>query len=109
MKLCMILIFTFGFTEVNAESLSEILQKVYVVNPEILAEVEAHKAEENLTTAASWLEDPIVGISSLNRGNNTTYGVISQKIRFPVKYFLQNKVQKNRALAQKAKVLLKKI
>ncbi len=108
MKLWIGLIFIFCFYEARAESLGVLLKKAYDSNPEVLAEVEAFNAEDSLTTVESWLGDPMIGVSTLDRGSRTTYGVISQKIRFPVKYFLKNKAQENKALAQRAKVQAKK-
>jgi|TARA_B100000749_G_scaffold280077_2_gene274671 cobalt-zinc-cadmium efflux system outer membrane protein len=86
-------------------SLESLLKRAYENNSLIQAQKAKFNAEDSLIAAKSTLDDPMVGISTLNRGNETTYGVISQRLRFPVKYYLQGKAQKSRALAEKAKLV----
>ena len=97
-----------GLSLAQEMSLEALLERAYENNSLIQAQKAKFDAEDSLIASKATLDDPMVGISSLNRGNETTYGVISQKLRFPVKYYLQGKAQKSRALAEKAKLVSQK-
>tara|TARA_B100001248_G_scaffold227481_1_gene185943 strand:- start:10149 stop:11399 length:1251 start_codon:yes stop_codon:yes gene_type:complete len=82
--------------------LNSLLNEAYKVNASIKTHKNRLDAAESLISSKYTLDDPMIGVSNLERGNDTTYGVISQKIRFPVKYYLQGKAQKSRSRAAKA-------
>jgi cobalt-zinc-cadmium efflux system outer membrane protein len=82
--------------------LTRLLEKAYDRNPQLKALQSESVAEERLIHASSFLEDPMFGVSRLQRGSETTYGVISQKIKFPVKSHYQKMSQRHRARAKNA-------
>ena len=88
----------------DAKSLGELLLMAYGNNPAIKASRSMADVEDSLITSVSMLDDPVIGIATLDRNVRTQYGVISQKIRFPVKYFLQRKAQSGRAKSFKSKL-----
>ena len=89
-------------------SLEDILEKAYKNSASLNARKAAFEAESLLITSKATLDDPMIGLSTLDRGNETKYGMISQKIRFPVKYYLQAKAQGSRTEVMRAQVMLEK-
>ena len=85
--------------------LESLLTEAYESNALIKSVEHRLDSEESLVSSSYTLEDPMIGISSLDRGSKTRYGVISQKIRFPVKYYLQGKVQKFKAKSIKSELI----
>lgn len=75
-------------------TLAELVDKTLDQNNVIKSAAEDSRAEKKLVTSQYNLPDPSIGISKLNRGNETEYLTIQQKIRFPVKYWLAGKAQK---------------
>ncbi len=78
-------------------SLEDILEIAYKNSPAIQSSEHRANAEESLISSSAAMDDPVIGISTLDRNVKTRYGTISQKIRFPNKYFLQKKAQSKRA------------
>lgn len=84
----------------NAEgtiSLNELLQLSYKNNPGVQEKHYEWSAEHSLIASQATLDNPMVGVSELNRGLKTQYGTISQKIKFPTKYIYQAKAQQSKA------------
>ncbi|MCB0351025.1 MAG: TolC family protein [Bdellovibrionales bacterium] len=94
--------------EVTSPSLSDLLERAYKNNSALNAQYAEFESEESLLADRATPEDPMIGISTLDRGNETQYGTISQKFRFPVKYYLQGKAQGSRAEALRARFIAKK-
>ncbi|MBN22449.1 MAG: hypothetical protein CL678_14290 [Bdellovibrionaceae bacterium] len=81
----------------NVRDLSELLRIAYENNGQLSAAEAVSDAESALVASSATPEDPMIGVSQLNRGNETQYAVISQKLRFPVKYFAAAKMQSRQA------------
>ena len=75
-------------------TLNELVDKALKQNHVIKSASEDSRAEKKLVTSKYNLPDPAVGIANLNRGNETEYLTVQQKFRFPVKYWLEGKAQK---------------
>lgn len=86
---------------VFAKTLDELVDLAIRHNPTIAAAKENFKAESSLVAAKATLSDPMIGFSSLNRNMRTQYGTITQKIKFPVKYYIEAKAQNSRASSHK--------
>lgn len=93
----------------DARTLGEVLDLAYRNNPGIAASRHSLEAEESLVTSKATLDDPMIGVSTLNRNVRTQYGTITQKIRFPTKYALQAKAQSSRADSQRSRLDMKKL
>ncbi len=93
----------------EARTLQEVLDLAYQNNPEILASRYTLDAEESLIMAKATLDDPMIGLSTLNRNAQTQYGTITQKIRFPMKYVLEARAQSSRADNHKSKLRMKRL
>ena len=93
----------------EARSLQEVVDLAYRNNPEISASRHTLEAEESLVTSKATLDDPIIGVSTLDRNVRTQYGTITQKIQFPTKYILQAKAQSSRADSYKSKLEMKRL
>jgi len=78
----------------NNNHLNSLLEEALSQNFEIKAYAENTRAEKKMITTQYNLSDPSIGISRLDRGNETDYLTLQQKIRFPTKYFLAGKSQK---------------
>jgi len=94
------LVISTNHAEASGPDLSDLLRLAMENNPGIQAEKYRRDAEDSRITSSATLDDPMIGLSTLNRGNETRYAVISQKVRFPVKYFLQADIQFHQAEAQ---------
>lgn len=90
-------------------SLTQVLSRAYEKNASIASFRHSFEAEKSLVTSKATLDDPMIGVNTLRRGMNTQYGTISQKIRFPVKYFLQANAQSSRADSYKAELEAEKM
>lgn len=80
----------------NAEASEAIKQFVDLAienNFSLQAEKYETVAVEKQATSAYTLDSPRVGISQLDRGNETKYWTISQKVDFPTKYYYKGKAQ----------------
>lgn len=80
-----------GLDSVSDSKISLLLEKAYLENPVLRAKhYEVLSAKKN-KTAVSFLKDPVVGISTLNRNMETKYMTVGQSIEFPVKYYYKNR------------------
>lgn len=95
--------------QANALELRELIEMAYQNNPGLSASKKMAEAESLLVSSKATLDDPIIGISTLDRNTRTQYGTITQKIRFPVKYYLQGKVQSSKANSRQAHVEMEKL
>ena len=91
------------------KSLEEVLDLAYKNNPGIAASQYSLDAEKSLVISKATLDDPTIGVSTLDRNSRTQYGTITQKIQFPVKYIFQAKAQSSRAESFKSKLDMKKL
>ena len=71
-------------------------------NADLKASEARFRSVESLVTPSYTPEDPMIGLSRLERGAETSYFTITQKFRFPVKYYLQGKYSKEKSLAKRA-------
>ena len=106
--LALVLGVTTGATAQESRTLDQVLQLAFANSAELAAAERSVAAQEALIASQYSLEDPMVGVSSLDRGNVTKYGVISQRLRFPVKYYLQGKAQRSRASSSSSMWAMKK-
>jgi cobalt-zinc-cadmium efflux system outer membrane protein len=87
-----------GFVEVSSAQssmgLEKMIDEALSHNFEIMAYSEDARAEKKKITTQYNLSDPSVGISRLDRGLETEYLTVQQKIKFPTKYYLAGKSQK---------------
>lgn len=81
----------------STPNLNELLTLAYKNNPELLESQHLWRSEDSLVTSKATLEDPIIGLSELDRGLKTQYGTITQKIKFPTKYYYLKQAQKNKS------------
>ena len=95
--------------QVNTQELNILIETAYRNNPGLSALKKIAQAEKSLVSSMASLDDPVIGVSNLNRNFNTQYGTISQKIRFPVKYYLQGKAQSSKADSRQAHVDMEKL
>lgn len=103
------LIFSSSVFAESANSLRELLQMAYKNNPGIKEDFQSWKAEESMIVSKSTLDDPMIGISELNRGSKTQYGTVFQKIRFPSKYMYNSYAQDSRAHSFRSSFEAKKL
>ena len=103
-KILLLLLFS---STLQAQSLSEVLHQALSTNADLKSEVAKVKAEDSLIAAQATLEDPRIGISKMDRGMETTYFTISQNIRFPLKYYYQAQMQKEKFQAAKEELSVK--
>ena len=89
--------------------LNELVDTALKQNYLIQSSAEDSRAEKKLVTSKYNLPDPAIGIANLNRGNETEYITIQQKIRFPTKYWLEGKAQKRLFESSQAKLLFTKL
>ncbi|MCB0408204.1 MAG: TolC family protein [Bdellovibrionales bacterium] len=94
-------------SDAQSPSLHNLIEMALKNNQEIKSHEYELKAQESLTTSASGLDSPMIGLSTLDRGAKTQYVTISQKIRFPNKYFMSSHAQK--AFAKSSGALLKAV
>lgn len=91
------------------QSMDKLLEKAIDQNLLLRAQKSRVEVEDSLATSKMALDKPMVGVSELDRGNVTTYGVVSQKVRFPTKYFLASNVHKHKRESEKASLKGKKL
>lgn len=97
-----------GIGKVFAQDLNDLIALAYKNNPGIAAVKKIAEAEESLISSSFSFDDPIIGVSTIDRNVKTHYGTITQKFRFPVKYYLQARIQKGRADSKNANIELEK-
>ena len=88
----------------EVSSLEEILRIAYLKNSSIKAGRFNYDAEKWLIISKATPDNPMIGVSTLDRNIQTRYATITQKVRFPTKYVLQAKAQKSRANSYKTKL-----
>lgn len=71
--------------------LSTLLGRAYDSNPKLKAKSYEVLAAEKNKTAVSFLRDPVVGVSTLDRNMETKYMTVGQSIEFPMKYYYKGK------------------
>ncbi|MCB0419969.1 MAG: TolC family protein [Bdellovibrionales bacterium] len=79
------------------KTIDELLHLAYENNPGVKEYRQSWKAEDSLVVSQATLDDPVFGVSELDRGLKTQYGTISQKIRFPTQYIYQSNAQQSKA------------
>ena len=82
---------------VTVMSVEELLQSAYRKNPSLQAAKHRFSSERALVTAKIFPDSPVLSSQKLHRNQTTTYRGFSQRIRFPVKYFLEARAQKSLA------------
>ena len=82
---------------VTVMSVEELLQSAYRKNPSLQAAKHRFSSERALVTAKIFPDSPVLSTQKLHRNQTTTYRGFSQRIRFPVKYFLEARAQKSLA------------
>ena len=98
------------YSSANDEhSLKAVVDKALGQNQFIKSSSEETRAEKKLVTSKYNLSDPSIGITNLNRGNETEYITVQQKIRFPTKYLLEGMAQKRRFQASQSQYLYSKL
>ncbi|MCB0414311.1 MAG: TolC family protein [Bdellovibrionales bacterium] len=97
-----------GYAE-EAKSLDELLRLAYQNNPGVKEYQQSWSAEDSLVTSQATLDDPMIGVSELDRGLKTQYGTVSQKIRFPTKYIYQANAQRSKADSYRSQLNAKKL
>ena len=88
--------------------LSALLDLSYRNNSELKAVGELVKREQALSLAELAPEDPMLGYTTLERRGVTRYGMLSQKIHFPLKYYWKYKIHKHRTGNRRAGLRMKK-
>lgn len=78
-------------------SLVEAIQILKKENPQITRMKQNAKKEAALVKSQYALPDPMVSYQELDRGNNTKYWGVSQKVEFPSLYLARGSAQKHRA------------
>ena len=95
--------------QVNARELNKLIEMAYQNNAGLSSSKKLAEAEEFLISSKTTLDDPMIGISNLDRNVRTQYGTITQKIRFPIKYYLQGKAQSSKVDSMQAHVEMKRL
>lgn len=80
-------------------SLQQAIQILNKQNPQIKAAESVAQKESALIKSQYALPDPMVSYQELERGNNTKYWGVSQKIEFPTSYIYKGAAQKHRSKA----------
>ena len=93
----------------EAQSLDKVLDLAYKNNSGIAAGQYRLDAEESLVISKATPDDPVIGVSELDRNSRTQYGTITQRIQFPVKYVLQAKAQSSRSDSYQSRLDIKKL
>ena len=88
---------TFVEADATLMSLEEILRMAYKKNPSLQEARHRFSSEEALIRAKMFPDSPVLSTQKLHRNQTTIYRGLSQKIRFPVKYFLSARAQKSLA------------
>lgn len=103
------LFFVFLANSSQSRPFSELLELAYKNNPGIQSLSEEWRAEKELVKPRQTIDSPVIGYSELDRGLETHYVTISQKIKFPTKYSYESKIQRRRALGVKSQYEAKKL
>ena len=88
----------------DVSSLQEILLIAYENNSAIKSDRFSYDAEKSLMISRATPDDPMIGVSTLDRNVQTKYATITQKLQFPMKYVLKAKAQRSRANSYKTKL-----
>lgn len=89
---------SFSYGEENKKnflSVEEVLKMAYFSSPSLKAREMRRQGAYESKKAQSWLSDPMIGYSTLNRNMETGYLTISQKIDFPTKYYYKGRAANN--------------
>ena len=89
--------------------LNSLLEEALSQNFEIKANAENTRAEKKLITTQYNFSDPSIGLARMDRGNETEYLTVQQKIRFPTKYYLAGESQKRMYESSKSKLEASKL
>ncbi|MEZ4744055.1 MAG: TolC family protein [Bdellovibrionota bacterium] len=81
----------------KAAHLKDVIGAAFSKNPEIQSLQKKVQAKIEYSKGQSALSDPMIGVSQLERGNVTRYWTIAQRIDFPFKYNLREKIQRSKA------------
>ena len=107
-----LILFSFNaLAEASKNHNQQLVQLIHLAlkeNPELLSYEKSTQAEFSLIASKSFLKEPMIGFSTLDRNHRTTYAVLSQKIKFPTKYVLKGSAQKKKAQAMRSQTLEKK-
>ena len=94
-------IISLPLSKANALDLKELIEIAMENHPAIHAARADAQAKQARIIREKTPGDIVVGYSELNRGNETRYGTVSQKIDFPYKYFLRGDIaEENHKTAQ---------
>ncbi|MCB0385618.1 MAG: hypothetical protein KDD43_09510, partial [Bdellovibrionales bacterium] len=96
-NLALFLVISQGAFAEEAVTLDEVLHLAFANSSELASVERSVVAQRSLVTSQYSPEDPMFGVATLDRGNFTRYAVVSQRLRFPVKYYLQGRAQGSRA------------
>ena len=83
-------------------AVEELLELAYKKNPSLQEAKHRFFSEEALIKAKMFPHSPVLSTQKLKRNHTTTYRGLSQRIRFPVKYFLSAKIQRSLARSQQS-------
>ena len=101
-------LFSLPVSLVGASELTDLLELSYQNNSDLKAVEALVDRERALLLVGMTPDDPKVGFSSLERRGITRYGVLTQNIRFPLKYYWQYKIQKKRIKGRQSGYRMKK-
>ena len=93
----------------EVQSLDKVLDLAYKNNLNIAASRYSLDAEKSLVVSKATPDDPMIGVSTLDRNSQTQYGTITQRIQFPVKYILRAKAQSSLADSYQSKLDMQKL
>ena len=93
----------------DISSLEEILRVAYLNNFLIKSNHFNYDAQKWLIISKATLDNPMIGVTTLDRNTQTKYATFTQKVRFPTKYVLAAKSQRSRANSYQAKLDFSKL
>ena len=111
-KLTFILICLLGFVisfGAYSQTLEEFIKQAYQNNLGLSALKKIAESEKFLISSKSSPDDPTIAISIRKQNEHSQYAEITQKIHFPVKYYLRGKIQQSRANSYQSEVEIKKL
>lgn len=83
-------------------SLNQVLSLAMENNADLKSSEAGFMASRSRVSSSYTPDDPMIGISRLERGMDTTYFTVTQRFRFPTKYYVQGKSMKQMSLAKRA-------
>ena len=104
----LLVIFLFLLPPASASELARLLELAYQNNSDMKAAGFMVSREKSLLVAGVTPDDPMLGFANLERRGVTRYGVLTQNLRFPLKYHWQYRIHKNRIERQKSHHRMKK-